>query len=141
MSAPPVLRFELALPYEKPPPPLTGNSRSHWRARSTVTQQVRSDVQTLARQARIPVSTHLTVELVWAPGDRRRRDSDNLWPMLKVACDALARGPRKDWVGLELVPDDTPEHFTKMPPRIEPPPAKGMWLVVTAHGPWQQVAS
>jgi hypothetical protein len=31
-------------------------------------------------------------------------------------------------VGLDLVPDDTPEHFTKLAPILAPPPAKGMWL-------------
>lgn len=135
MSADPAVTFQLELPYPRPPKALVGNSRAHWRQRSADTAQVRTTVLLLAKQAGIPVSTHLTVELVWAPGDRRRRDADNLWPMLKVCCDALARGPRRDWIGLELVPDDTPEHMTKLTPRIEAPPARGMWLTVTAHGP------
>lgn len=127
--------YTLALPYEVPPTALRGNSRSHWRARSAITRQVRSDVAVLAKQAGIPVSPHLTVELVWAPGDKRRRDADNLWPLLKVACDALARG-RKDWVGLELVPDDIPEFMTKLAPRIAPPSEaswRGLRLLVTTH--------
>lgn len=46
-------------------------------------------------------------------------------------CDALARG-RADWVGLDLVPDDTPAWMDKAAPRILPPPEPaGMWLDLT----------
>jgi crossover junction endodeoxyribonuclease RusA len=92
---------------------------------------VRGDVTTLAKAAGLHRLgrriEHITVTLVWAPGDRRRRDEDNLYGLVKVAADALARGPRKDWVGLELVPDDTAE-FMQKTCLIAPPPAKGMWL-------------
>lgn len=127
--------YRLDLPYERPPAPLNGNTRAHWRARSAATRQVRADVACLARAAGIPKAEHLTVELLWSPGDRRRRDADNLWPLLKVACDALARG-RKDWVGLELVPDDTPAYMDKRAPVILSPDQcgqRGMWLVVTVR--------
>lgn len=136
-------KARLALPWTRPPAALTGNARcAHWGARSEASQQVRGAVAWLARKARIPRSRHLTVELVWAPGDRRRRDPDNLWPLLKACCDGLARGPRKPslraaaWVGLDLVPDDTPRWMTKLPPRIVGPdetPEIGMWLIVTAE--------
>lgn len=133
------LRAQLDLPYERPPKGLTGNVRGNsWRQKAADTRLVRADVTQVAKQAkldRLGPLAHVTVELVWAPGDRRRRDSDNLWPLLKVCCDALARGPRRDWVGLELVPDDTPDHMTKLAPRIEPPPAKGMWLRLTLDFP------
>lgn len=127
------VHVRLTLPYDRPPKSLVGNSRAHWRQRSADTRNVRGTVLTLAQAAglhRVGPARHVTVELVWAPGDNRRRDADNLWPLLKVGCDALARG-RRDWVGLDLVPDDTPEHMTKRAPRIEPPPARGMWLDVT----------
>ena len=127
----------LRLPYERPPKSLVGNSRHHWRQRSKDTLQVRTDVTFLARAAhlhQIDGIRHVTVELVWAPGDRRRRDADNLWPLLKAVADAIARGNRKDWTGLELVPDDTPEHMTKLAPRIDPPPAtKGMYVHIGLH--------
>jgi crossover junction endodeoxyribonuclease RusA len=126
-------RAKLYLPYGRPPKSLVGNSRAHWRRRSADTQQVRSDVMRLAQNAglhRLGPIEHIAVELVWAPGDRRRRDADNLWPLLKASCDALARG-RRDWIGLDLVPDDTPAFMEKLAPRIEPPPAKGMWLLLT----------
>lgn len=124
------MHARLILPYERPPKALTGNTRAHWRRRSADTQQVRSDVMRLAQQAglhRLTGVRHVTVTLTWAPGDRRRRDADNLWPLLKSACDALAKG-RRDWTGLDLVPDDTPVYMEKHAPVILPPPAKGMWL-------------
>jgi crossover junction endodeoxyribonuclease RusA len=130
------LRVRLTLPYGRPPAALTANARPHWSARASDTRQVRSDVTRLAQAAglhRYPVGAieHITVELVWAPGDRRRRDAPNLRPLCKAAVDALARGGRKDLIGLDLVPDDTAEFVTELTPRIEPPPAKGMWLDLT----------
>ncbi len=124
----------LSLPYDKPPASLWGNSRAHWHRRSQDTLILRSTVLLVAKQAGLNRLCdgrvkHVTAGLTWAPGDRRRRDEDNLWPFFKVVCDGLARGPRKDWVGLELVPDDTAEYFQKNAPRILPPPAEqGMWL-------------
>jgi crossover junction endodeoxyribonuclease RusA len=90
----------------------------------------------LAKQAGIPKCEHLDVELVWAPGDRRRRDEDNIFAFLKVLADGLARGPRKDWVGLQLVPDDTSKYFTKRTRIVSPDECDevGMWLIVTTHG-------
>lgn len=125
----------LDLPYLRPPPSLSGNTRSHWRVRTADTRRVRDDVMRLAQAAglhRLPFRVaHVAVELVWAPGDRRVRDADNLWPLLKVCCDALARR-RADLIGLDLVPDDSPEWMTKLAPRIAGPPAvRGMWVVVT----------
>jgi len=131
-----VARVTLKLPYTTPPKGLYANVRTHWRRRSADTLQVRNDVTNLAKAAhlhRITGIRHVTVELVWAPGDRRRRDADNLWPLLKCVCDAIARG-RSDLVGLDLVPDDTPEHMTKLAPRIDPPPAsKGMFVHIDLH--------
>lgn len=127
----PTLKVRLHLPYEAPPKPLNANWRGHWSARARATAQVRADVTALAKQAglhRLGNVEHVTVQLVWAPGDNRRRDSDNLYPLFKVGCDALARG-RAGLVGLDLVPDDDPVHMTKCAPVILPSPAsKGMWL-------------
>ena len=137
VAAPPVFvepadaHVRLVLPYHRPPKALWANTRAHWRQRSTDTRQVRADVLRLAQAVglhRLPPVAHVTVCLTWAPGDNRRRDEDNLAPLQKVACDAIARGPRRDWTGLDLVPDDTPAHMTKCAPVIAPPPAKGMWL-------------
>lgn len=109
---------------------LRGNARpGHWAIRHRAVKQVIEDVVLLARLGRIPAGEHITVQLLWAPGDRRRADVDNLVALQKVMCDALARG-RKDLPGLHLVPDDTPEHMTKRMPEILPPPACGLWLLV-----------
>lgn len=125
------LFVRLRLPYVRPPAALWGNSRSHWRRRSVDTRQVRGTVLALAQSQRLHrldrEVEHVTVGLTWAPGDKRRRDADNLWPLLKVVSDAIARG-RKDWVGLDLVADDTPRWMDKRAPVLAPPPAVGMWL-------------
>lgn len=116
-----------------PVPPLTENARLHHFERNRRVQLIRNRVYAAAITARIPQAKHLTVTLHYAPGDNRRRDEDNLVPTLKAACDALARGKRRDWVGLELVPDDTPEHMTKNMPIIHP--GKGprrLWLEIEA---------
>ncbi len=109
---------------------LRGNARpGHWAIRHRAVKQVIHDVVTLARANRVQAGQHLTVQLVWAPGDRRRADVDNLVALQKVMCDALSRG-RKDLPGLHLVPDDTPAYMTKLMPEILPPPANGLWLNV-----------
>lgn len=126
--------MRLALPYARPPVALAGNARVHWRPEARAKAEVRKDVTTLARSAGLHrylpgEIEHVTAQLVWAPGDRRKRDSDNLWKLFKISCDAIAKGPRADLVGLSVVPDDDPQWFTKREPVILPPPApKGMWL-------------
>lgn len=112
-------------------PPLSANYRLHRMVEARRIRTVRLAVAAGARAARIPQGRHLTVQLHYRPGDNRRRDADNLFPTLKAACDALARGPRRDWVGLELVPDDTPQHMTKIAPVIHPGPGpRRLWITV-----------
>ena len=120
------LVFELDVPMLPPPKarttrpcePLNANWRLHYHERARRTRIIRDGVLVAARAARIPAGRHLTVALHYQPGDNRRRDEDNLYPTLKAACDALARGPRREWIGLELVPDDTSAHMTKLSPII-----------------------
>lgn len=108
---------------------LNGNARTaHWSQRHRAARQVIADVMNLARYHQIPAGQHLTVTLLWAPGNRRRADPDNLHGINKVCCDALARG-RGDIPGLHLVPDDTKQYMTKQTD-ILPPPANGLWLIV-----------
>ena len=135
------LRFEIDVPLLLPPfghgpgmkpcEPLNANWRIHWTDRRERVAMVREVVTARARQAGIPKCRHLTVTLHYQPGDNRRRDVDNLVPTLKAACDALARGKRRDWIGLELVPDDTPQHMTKRMPVIHPgPDERRLWLEI-----------
>jgi len=136
--------YRLPLPYTKPPEALTANAHPHWAARSRDSRQVRTDVSVLARAAGLHLLTevrHITVGLVWAPGDRRPRDGGNLFPLSKAAIDAFTpartvlrrvRGQMTvvHFVGIGLVPDDTTSWVTELGPRIVPPPERGMWLDV-----------
>lgn len=109
---------------------LKGNARTgHWAQRSMAVRQVIAAVAEEANRVGLRPCRHLAIRLVWAPGDNRTADEDNLWHLQKVCADALARGPRKDLPGLRLVPDDTAEWVTKLAPRIDrtPVPA-GLWL-------------
>lgn len=134
--------YRINLPYVTPPKTLRGNARCHWAAKAKETAEVRETVSWLVKTAGVPKSDRLTVQLFWAPGDHRRRDEDNLYPFFKVCCDALARG-RVDWVGLELVPDDTAKYMDKWGPRILTPDDTGevgVWLSITTHGEQQAAA-
>jgi hypothetical protein len=110
--------------------PLAGNARNaHWSARAKAARLVIADVIQIGTAAGLKPCQHLTIRLVWAPGDWRTADEDNLWNLQKVIADGLARGPRKDLPGLRLVPDDTPTWMTKLGPRIDRPPTPpGLWL-------------
>jgi hypothetical protein len=138
-------RLDLTPYFANPPNALCANYRSaHWAGRSTASREVREAVSTLARVVglhRVAGARHVTVELVWAPGDRRRRDAGNLSPMLKAAVDGLTpartvtrrtKGKLKisHHVGVGVIPDDTPQWVTELAPRIIGPPLRGMWLSV-----------
>lgn len=111
---------------------LTGNARpGHWSQRSKAVTEVIEAVGWVAKAAKVPAGSHLTIRLVWAPGDNRRADPDLLDPLRKVLIDGLARGPRKDLPGLRLAPDDTDQYVTRLPSRIDRPPVPaGLWLEV-----------
>ena len=115
---------------------LTGNARTaHWAQRNAATRIVIAEVVKAATALGLQPCQHLTVQLVWAPGSRRKADEDNLWPLLKVLADGLARGPRKDLPGLHLVPDDDAQWMTKLGPRIDRPPVPaGLWLEIKMEG-------
>ncbi|WJJ10799.1 hypothetical protein P9990_19800 [Prescottella equi] len=118
----------LELPWTKPP--LSMNDRMHWAQKAKLTKRIRSTARTLAAAKRLPAGLdHVSVALVYRPRDRRRRDTDNLMPVLKALCDGL--------VDHGLVTDDTPQWMTKHMPRLDEP-QKGaggaMWLELTWEG-------
>jgi crossover junction endodeoxyribonuclease RusA len=123
--------YRLDLPW--PRPPLRSNdSHGNRYAKAKLVKTVRTAVMLLAKNAKVPAGDHLTVQLHYAPGQNTRMDSHNLHPTVKACVDALARGKRRDWVGLELVPDDTDQYVTILTPQIHYPPATGprCWLTV-----------
>jgi len=114
-------------------PPLTANMRLNPYAEAARVRDIRTAVATAASVLRIPKGSHITAQLHYRPVDGRSTvDEDNLAPTFKAACDALAKGRGKRHIGLELVPDDSPQWFTKLHPVIhDPVPGKpGLWLVV-----------
>ena len=121
--------YTIDLPYEKPP--LSMNDRMHWRKKNGLTQHIRGNTWALAKSAKVPTGLgHVTVCLHYRPRDRRRRDADNLMPVLKAACDGL--------VDAGLVADDTPDLMSKLMPVIHPA-EKGLpgalWLTITIGEP------
>lgn len=122
------MTYTLDLGYESVP--LSMNSRMHWGKSSRITKQIRTTAWLLAKQAKIPTHCdHITVGLHYRPKERRRRDADNLSPVLKAACDGL--------VDAGLVTDDTPDLMTKLMPAIHPV-EKGqggaIWLTIEIGG-------
>ena len=110
------MSWTLVLPWSKAPYGLSANHRPHWAVKAKETARVRSIVGWLARKQQIPTMKRMQVELVWVVKDRRKRDSDNLLPLLKAVCDGLASDRGES---VHLVPDDDPEHCVKLMPRIE----------------------
>lgn len=97
------------LPYDKPP--LSMNDRQHWAMKARITAGVRRSTKRLAKAAQAPTGLeHAAVTLHYRPRDNRRRDTDNLVPVLKACCDGL--------VDHGLTTDDTPDLMTKAMPVI-----------------------
>ncbi|NKS41713.1 hypothetical protein GS496_14235 [Rhodococcus hoagii] len=124
-----IITAVLELPWTKPP--MSMNDRMHWAQKAKLTKRIRAEAGILACRNRLPTGLdHVTVALVYRPCDRRRRDTDNLMPVLKALCDGL--------VDHGLVTDDTPQWMTKHMPRLDEP-HKGtggaMWLEVTWEVP------
>ncbi|MGC0364784.1 crossover junction endodeoxyribonuclease RusA [Rhodococcus sp. 27YEA15] len=117
-----IQNLTIRLPYEKPP--LSMNDRQHWAVKARITAGVRRSTQRLAKAAHAPVGLEcVAVTLHYRPRDNRRRDTDNLMPVLKACCDGL--------VDHGITADDTPDLMTKHMPVIHPavkgtPPA--LWL-------------
>ena len=111
----------LNLPLTKP---LSLNSRQHWRVKAAEVATVREAARNLARAAKIPTLERISVELHYAPRDRRRRDSLNLIATLKPAEDGI--------VDAGVIPDDTPEFSVPTMPVIDPPTgaAGRLYLIV-----------
>lgn len=117
----------LLLPYSTPP--LSLNSRDHWRVTARKKAKLRGEVCLLAREARLGTNDHVTVRLIWQPRDRRRRDGDNPFPTIKSAVDGL--------VDAGVVPDDDSTRVTHAGVHfLEPEPGQKsgrLWLEVNVN--------
>lgn len=115
-------RWELQLPWSKPPMSL--NDRDHYQVKRRKTAMIRNTTHLLVKQAKIPALRRCSVQLWYAPTDRRRRDADNLAPVAKACCDGV--------VDAGVVRDDTPDLMVKPQSLICDPERGGrLWLVVT----------
>lgn len=103
VSHPSTDRWELLLPWDKPP--LSMNDRRHWSVKSRWSKALRQTSWALARSARIPAMAACSVQLVYCPATKRRRDEDNIFATLKPLADGL--------VDAGVVPDDTPDLMSK----------------------------
>ena len=110
--------FVAILKYDWTVPPLHANKKwKHWAPKASMVKTVRRATQLLA--ARIPDLGKCEVTLTWIVTDRRVRDVDNLWPLVKACCDGL--------VDAGVAKDDRPEFMVKPAPII-------LW-VPKAEGP------
>jgi crossover junction endodeoxyribonuclease RusA len=115
--------FEIELPLHRGKAPLTLNQRLNRFEQNRRTQKIRESVGWQARAKKLRPVHHISVGLHYATGDARRRDTDNLVPTLKAACDGL--------VDAGVVPDDVPQHMTKIMPTIHNGPGKRrLWITV-----------
>lgn len=83
--------------------PLSLNVRLHWRTKAKHTKQWRQFAA--VGGALFPVLPACDVTLTWFVIDARKRDEDNLYPLLKALCDGL--------VDAGVVRDDTPDLMGK----------------------------
>lgn len=112
-------RWVIRLPWDTPPiKPNGGYENRYVHARKV--KAVRADAGKLVRSSGVPRGLRkIRVQLVWIVPDRRRRDTDNLWMLLKACADSMTAGGRSsspwDW---PVVEDDTPEFMSKPEPQI-----------------------
>lgn len=93
--------------------PISLNGRGHWQTRARQIAHIRRGSLLVIRAARVPALPRISVELHYAPRDRRRRDPLNLVATLKPLEDAI--------VDAGVVPDDTPAFVLPTMPVIDPP--------------------
>lgn len=107
----PIAVYDLEIPLVGGREPLNANDRFHWRDERDRKILVRESVLWRAKEAMIPQCAHVTVEVHYLPGDKRRRDASNLMPTQKAALDGAVRAG--------VVPDDSAQWVTERMPVIE----------------------
>lgn len=113
--------IRIDLPWSKPP--LTGNrTRGNPYARANEVAVAKAAAIVAIRAAKIKPLVGADVCLNYQIATKHRRDSDGMFPTLKVAQDAL--------VTCGVLPDDSWVHVPAATCRIHPPNGQpaGMWL-------------
>ena len=115
------------LNYPRPPKGLHANDRAHWRTKAKSTETIRQETMLRVRALRLGELHRISVQLVWVVGDQRKRDEDNIWPLVKAVCDGIGsdRG-----TSARLVADDDPLHMVKLAPVIRHLPGSSAHFVV-----------
>ena len=108
------MRWELNLPYTRPP--LSLNGRMHWAVANGRKKELQDAVGWLLKFHKVPAMDHAWIWLDWQPAVKRPRDSDNPEPTRKAAIDQVVRSG--------LLEDDTPEFVTR-PENVIRPAVKG----------------
>lgn len=120
-------KWTLNLPMTRP---LSMNDRTHWRQKAADTRAVRNYTACMARHAGIPPLARVSIELHYAPRDKRRRDAINLAATVKPIEDGI--------VDAGVVPDDTAEYVQPTHAVIDPPTGEGhgrLYVIVTELEP------
>ena len=112
-------RWVIELPWDTPPVKPNGGYANRY-AHAAKVRAVREAVGLLARRAGVPRGLRrVRLQLVWYVPDRRRRDTDNLWMLLKCSADGMTHhGKRTKPTDWPVVEDDTPEFMEKPEPQI-----------------------
>ncbi len=87
------------LTIELPPclPLLNANDRRHYRSRSKITEQLRSEAYKAAKAVPFLPFSRVRVRCIFRAPDNRRRDVSNLYPSFKAILDGLVdAGVMKD---------------------------------------------
>ena len=112
------------LPWTRPPQSL--NDRAHHHVKAKATAQALTDARQAVRTAKPKPLVGAEVTLHYRVPDKRRRDADNLAPVLKVCQDAL--------VAEGVLPDDSWVCIPAATCRIHAPVASlgpALWLELT----------
>lgn len=88
--------------------PLSLNYRLHKMQEAAIVKRIRGEMA--ARGRALPAMGRCDVVLTWVVNDRRKRDEENVVPVLKALCDGI--------VDAGVVPDDTPAFMAKHMPVI-----------------------
>lgn len=117
----------IELPWERPP--LTGNrTRGNPQARNREVQLALTEARWAIRAAHPKPRDTANVTLHFRPATKHRRDSDGMFPTLKITQDALVKEG--------VIPDDSFVHVPRAACWIHPPTTEqpAMWVELSEIG-------